>query len=79
MKINKKIDMNIDVKKRTMNELRQVKEYGYTAPKTKGVGEYCKKDDLAISFIIDLIRHYNNDKELGSEIRSYYLGLNKEI
>ena len=62
-------------KERTIDELRQVKTYGYTTPKTKVVNEYYRKVNFDCQYIVDLIREYPNDKELGKEIRNYYNSL----
>jgi len=58
-------------KERTMNELRQVKDNTYTAPKARKVNFDCQH-------IVDLIQEYPNDKELGREIRGYYLSLTND-
>ena len=43
-------------KERTIDELRQVKTYGYTTPKTKVVNEYYRKVNFDPQYIVDLIR-----------------------
>jgi hypothetical protein len=65
-------------KERTMDELRQVKTYGYTTPKTKVVNDFYRKVNFDPQHIVDLIQEYPNDKELGREIRSYYLSLTND-
>jgi hypothetical protein len=70
--------MGKESKERSMDELRQVKTYGYTPPKTKVDNEYYRKVNFDTQYIVDLIREYPNDKELGREIRSYYLNLKDE-
>ena len=65
-------------KERTMDELRQVKTYGYTTPKTKVVNEYYRKVNFDPQYIVDLIRELPNDGELGKEIRKYYISLTND-
>ena len=65
-------------KERTMNELRQVKDNTYTAPKAKVDNEYWRKVNFDCQHIADLIQEYPNDKELGREIRGYYLSLTND-
>ena len=67
--------MNKQPKKRTMNEIRQVKDNVYTPPKTKVVNDYYRKVNFDPQYVVDLIQEYPNDKELGREIRSYYNNL----
>ena len=62
-------------KERTMDELRQVKTYGYTTPKTKVVNEYYRKVNFDCQYVIDLIKEYPNESELGKEIIKYYNSL----
>lgn len=54
------------LKKRTLNEIRQEKEFGYTPP-TKNTLK--TKDNLEIK---NLIKKYPNDFELGKAIRMLY-------
>ena len=68
--------MSKEPKERTMDELRQVKSYGYTPPKTKKIDNF--KNNFDCQHVVDLIQEYPNDKELGREIRSYYLSLTNE-
>jgi len=73
--------MDEQPKKRTMDELRQVKTYGYTPPKTKVISrrqDFYRKVNFDCQHIVDLIQEYPNDKELGREIRSYYLSLTND-
>ena len=72
---NKKME---DTKKRTLNEIRQVKTYGYTTPKTKVENEYYRKVNFDTQYIVDLIRELPNDGELGKEIRKYYISLTND-
>ena len=62
-------------KERTMDELRQVKTYGYTTPKTKVVNEYYRKVNFDPQYIVDLIMEHPDNQELGKEIRKYYNSL----
>ena len=62
-------------KERTMDELRQVKTYGYTTPKTKVDNEYYRKVNFHCQYVVDLIKEYPNETELGKEIISYYNSL----
>lgn len=60
-------------KKRTLNEYRQSKDFGYKNPKTETViDDYYRKVDFDPQYIVDLIKNFPNDKELGSEIRKYH-------
>ena len=60
-------------KKRTLNEYRQSKDFGYENPKTGTViDDYYRKVDFDPQYIVDLIKNFPNDKELGSEIRKYH-------
>ena len=60
-------------KTRTLNELRQVKDSVYRTPKVK-VGE-----EFNPQHIVELIKKYPNDRDLGTKIREYYLHLTKKI
>jgi len=62
-------------KERTLNEIRQVKDSVYNTTKTKVVNEYYRKVNFDCQHVVDLIKEYPNDKELGREIRGYYLSL----
>lgn len=59
-------------KVRTLNELRQEKEFGYNHP-SKQI-DY-KKLNLDPKHIIDLVKKYPNDIELGKNVRSYLIEL----
>ena len=59
-------------KERTLNEYRQVKDNVYDTTKTKVVNEYYRKVNFDCQYIVDLIKEYPNNEELGREIRSYY-------
>ena len=65
-------------KERTLNELRQVKDSFYDAKKTKVMKGYYKKVNFDPQRIVDLIKQYPNDKDLGTEIRNYYQYLIKK-
>tara|TARA_R110000751_G_scaffold296838_1_gene406206 strand:- start:511 stop:735 length:225 start_codon:yes stop_codon:yes gene_type:complete len=66
--------MEKPTKKRTLNELRQSKPFGYKPPKSyfdfvKGTVNFDNH------YISDLIKKYPNDTDLGKELRKYYLNL----
>ena len=54
------------VKQRTLNELRQEKEFGYKNPSTKQ-----RKINVDPQHIIDLVKKYPNDSDLGRNVRNY--------
>ncbi len=56
----------------TLNELRQEKEYGY---KNHSTEIDHKKVNLDPQHIIDLVKKYPNDSELGKNIRGYLIHL----
>jgi hypothetical protein len=58
------------VKQRSLNELRQEKEFGYKNPVTK-----TKKIDVDSKHIIELMKKYPNDGDLGKHVRSYLIQL----
>jgi hypothetical protein len=60
------------IKQRTLNELRQEKEYGYKAPLNQVVN---KKINLDPQYIVDLMKKYPNDADLGKNVRSYLIHL----
>lgn len=60
-------------KTRTLNELRQVKDSVYKTPKVKIVEDFNPQE------IMDLVKKYPNDRDLGAKIREYYLHLTKKI
>jgi hypothetical protein len=68
--------MNKEPKERTLDELRQDKTYGYSTPKV--VNEYYRKVNFDPQYIVDLIREFPNDGELGKEIRKYYISLTND-
>ena len=75
-------------KKRTLNEYRQTKDTVYKKP-TEVVQDYHKTinfDQEIYKFvghdqqiIINLIKKYPNDADLGKEIRKYYLHLKNRV
>lgn len=58
------------VKQRSLNELRQEKEFGYNNP----IIDY-EKLNVDPQHIIDLVRKYPNDYDLGKQVRSYLIQL----
>lgn len=62
-------------KERTLNEYRQVKDNVYDTTKTKVVNEYYRKVNFDAQYVVDLIKEFPNDQDLGEEIRKYYLSL----
>jgi hypothetical protein len=62
-------------KERTLNEIRQVKDTVYTPPKRKVVNDYYRKVNFDSQYIIDLIKEFPNDQDLGKEIREYFNSL----
>ena len=67
-------------KNRTLNEYRQNKEFGYKNPKTETViDDYYRKVDFDPQYIVDLIKNFPNDSDLGKEIRKYYLHIKNRV
>lgn len=60
------------VKKRTLNELRQTKDSVYENKQTKEV-------KINPTKIIELIKKYPNDYDLGNAVRNYFLNTKKVI
>ena len=58
------------VKQRSLNELRQEKEFGYKHPSVQN-----KKINVDPQHIINLVRETPNDMELGKKVRGYLLEL----
>ena len=54
------------VKQRSLNELRQEKEFGYKHPVTKN-----NSINVDSKHIIELVKKYPNDADLGKQVRSY--------
>ena len=54
------------VKQRSLNELRQEKEFGYKNPVVQK-----KEINVDSKVIIELVKKYPNDMELGKQVRSY--------
>jgi hypothetical protein len=65
-------------KERTLNEFRQVKDSFYDTTKTKVINEYYRKVNFDCQYVVDLIKEYPNNEELGIQIRSYYDSLKDE-
>ena len=60
------------IKERSLNELRQEKEYGYRPP----VGHInYKKLNLDPQHIVDLVKKFPNDSDLGKNVRAYLVHL----
>ncbi len=62
-------------KKRTLNEYRQTKDSVYQNQKEKVVENYYRVVNFDPQHIVDLIKNFPNDKELGYEIRNYHTHL----
>ena len=62
-------------KERTLNEFRQVKDSFYDTTKTKVINEYYRKVNFDRQYVVDLIKEYPNNEELGKTIRNYYESL----
>jgi hypothetical protein len=58
------------VKQRSLNELRQEKEFGYKHPSVKK-----KKINVDPQHIINLVIETPNDMDLGKKVRGYLLEL----
>lgn len=58
------------VKQRSLNELRQEKEFGYKNPAVQK-----KEINVDSKVIIELVRKYPNDMELGKQVRDYLIQL----
>lgn len=56
------------VKQRSLNELRQEKEFGYKHPETKN-----KNIIVDSKQIIELVKKYPNDADLGKQLRNYLI------
>ena len=67
-----------DVKKRTMNEIRQVKDTIYRHPliHTNIKNENAEIDPIHVE---ELIKNFSNNQELGYELRRYYLELSDKL
>jgi len=63
-------------KKRTLNEYRQVKDSIYTPPKV--VNDFYRRVNFDCQHVVDLIKEYPNNEELGRAMRSYYDSLKDE-
>jgi hypothetical protein len=58
----------VAVKQRSLNELRQEKEFGYKQQTIKNI-------NVDPKHIIDLVKKYPNDADLGKNVRSYLIHL----
>jgi hypothetical protein len=58
------------IKKRTLNELRQEKEFGYKTPTNNN-----KTLTIDTELIIDMVKTFPNDTDLGKNIRNYLINL----
>ena len=58
------------VKQRSLNELRQEKEFGYKHPVVEK-----KEINVDSKTIIDMVKKYPNDMELGKQVRNYLIQL----
>jgi len=58
------------VKQRSLNELRQEKEFGYKNPEVQK-----KEINVDSKVIIELVKKYPNDADLGKKVRSYLIQL----
>ena len=56
-------------KKRTLNELRQVKTFGYRPPLSHNDEEACQP----LNEIKKMVKNTQNDMELGAKIRHYMM------
>ncbi len=63
-------------KKRTLNEYRQVKDSIYTPPKV--VNDFYRRVNFDCQYVVDLIKEYPNNEELGRAMRNYYDSLKDE-
>ncbi len=59
-------------KERTLNEIRQVKDSVYDTTKTKVVNDFYVKVNFDCQYVVDLIKEFPNETELGREIKNYY-------
>ncbi len=62
-------------KERTLNQYRQVKDSFYDTTKTKVVNDFYRKVNFDCQYVVDLIKEYPNETELGREIKNYYNSL----
>ncbi len=58
------------IKKRTLNELRQEKEFGYKTPTNIN-----KTPTIDTELITDMVKTFPNDADLGKNIRNYLINL----
>ncbi len=62
-------------KERTLNQYRQVKDSVYDTTKTKVVNDFYVKVNFDCQYVVDLIKEFPNETELGREIKNYYNSL----
>ncbi len=62
-------------KERTLNQYRQVKDTVYNTTKTKVVNDFYVKVNFDCQYVVDLIKEFPNETELGREIKNYYNSL----
>jgi hypothetical protein len=55
--------------------LRMGDDSFYDATKTKVINEYYRKVNFDCQYVVDLIKEYPNNEELGKTIRNYYESL----
>ena len=55
--------------------LRMGDDSFYDTTKTKVINEYYRKVNFDCQYVVDLIKEYPNETELGKEIISYYHSL----
>ncbi len=67
--------MSKEPKERTMNEIRQVKDNVYIPPKRKVINDFYRKVSFDCQYVVDLIKEFPNETELGKEIIKYYNSL----
>ena len=58
--------------------LRMGDDRFYDTTKTKVINEYYRKVNFDCQYVVDLIKEYPNNEELGIQIRSYYDSLKDE-
>jgi len=58
--------------------LRMGDDSFYDTTKTKVINEYYRKVNFDCQYVVDLIKEYPNNEELGIQIRSYYDSLKDE-
>jgi hypothetical protein len=64
-----------NIKKRTINEIRQVKDTNYIPPLSYDAAKKEKNVEIDPTHVEELIKNFPNDYDLGHELRTYYLKL----